>query len=288
MGQIISHFWSFSYIDFSSGSYIINHIAEVSMSGVKNRVALVTGAGSANGIGYATANLLRAAGAKVAITSTTERIYQRFEEMGGTAEDTYAITADLTDTKSVKSLIENVEGAIGAIDIVINNAGMVQTGREEPSVLFHETSDENWRYGIDINLTSSFLVTRCVIPGMMERKYGRILHVSSVTGPLVGISGSSVYGTAKAGMLGMARSLAIETGKHNITVNCVGPGWIKTSSSSEREITAGEFTPVGRPGTPSEVGHVAVFLASEEASYVSGQLIVVDGGNTVQEYKVAV
>ena len=258
------------------------------MSGVKNRVALVTGAGSANGIGYATANLLKAAGAKVAITSTTERIYQRLEEMGGTAEDTHAITADLTDTKSVKSLIENVEGAIGAIDIVINNAGMVQTGREEPSVLFHETSDENWRYGIDINLTSSFLVTRCVIPGMMERKYGRILHVSSVTGPLVGISGSSVYGTAKAGMLGMARSLAIETGKHNITVNCVGPGWIKTSSSSEREITAGKFTPVGRPGTPNEVGHVVVFLASEEASYVSGQLIVVDGGNTVQEYKVAV
>ena len=123
---------------------------------------------------------------------------------------------------------------------------------------------------------------------MMERNYGRIVHVSSVTGPLVGISGSSVYGTAKAGMLGMARSLAIETGKHSITVNCVGPGWIKTSSSSEREITAGEFTPVGRPGTPSEVGHVAVFLASEEASYVSGQLIVVDGGNTVQEYKVEV
>ena len=115
------------------------------MSGVKNRVALVTGAGSEYGIGYATANLLRAAGAKVAITSTTERIYQRLEELGGTAEDTYAITADLTDTKSVKSLIENVEGALGAIDIVINNAGMVQTGREEPSVLFHETNDGSWR-----------------------------------------------------------------------------------------------------------------------------------------------
>ena len=256
------------------------------MSGVKNRIALVTGAGSANGIGYATANLLRAAGAKVAITSTTERIYQRLKELGGTSKDTYAETADLTDTKSVKSLIENVEGALGYIDIVINNAGMVQTGKDEPSVLFHKTSDENWRYGIDINLTSSFLVTRGLIPGMMERKYGRILHVSSVTGPLVGISGSSVYSTAKAGMLGMARSLAIETGKYNITVNCVGPGWIKTSSSSEKEITAGGFTPVGHPDTPDEVGHVIVFLASEEASYVSGQLIVVDGGNKVQEYKV--
>ena len=257
------------------------------MSGVKNRVALVTGAGSSNGIGYATANLLRAAGAKVAITSTTERIYQRLEEMGGTVDDTYAKIADLTDTKSVNSLIENVEGALGYIDIVVNNAGMVQTGREEPSVLFHETSDENWRYGIDINLTSSFLVTRSLIPGMMERKYGRIVHVSSVTGPLVGIPGSSVYGSAKAGMLGMARSLAIEIGKHNITVNCVGPGWIKTSSSSKKEIIAGKFTPVGRPGTPNEVGHVVLFLASEEASYVNGQLIVVDGGNTVQEYKVA-
>jgi 3-oxoacyl-[acyl-carrier protein] reductase len=88
-------------------------------------------------------------------------------------------------------------------------------------------------------------------------------------------------------MLGMARSLAIEAGPHNVTVNCIGPGWIKTASSSEGEIVAGRYTPAGRPGTPEEVGHVAVFLASEEASYVTGQLIVVDGGNTVQEYKVA-
>jgi 3-oxoacyl-[acyl-carrier protein] reductase len=111
--------------------------------------------------------------------------------------------------------------------------------------------------------------------------------VSSVTGPVVGIAGSAVYGTAKAGMLGMARSLAIEAGPSNITINCVGPGWIKTASSGEEEIVAGAFTPIGRPGTPEEVGHVAVFLASEEASYITGQLIVVDGGNTIQEYKVA-
>tara|TARA_Y100000294_G_C8544887_1_gene332677 strand:+ start:731 stop:1507 length:777 start_codon:yes stop_codon:yes gene_type:complete len=257
------------------------------MSGVKNRVALVTGAGSADGIGYATANLLRNAGAKVAITSTTERIYQRLEEMGGTPEDTFATTADLAETKSVNSLIEKVQNNLGPIDIVINNAGMVEIGREEPSSMLHETSDNSWQYGIDINLTSAFLVTRGVLPGMINHEYGRIVHVSSVTGPLVGISGSTVYGTAKAGMLGMTRSLAIETGMHNITVNCVGPGWIKTSSSSKNEIIAGNFTPVGRPGTPNEVGHVAVFLASEEASYVSGQLVVVDGGNTVQEYKVA-
>ena len=119
-------------------------------------------------------------------------------------------------------------------------------------------------------------------------KNGRILHISSVTGPLVGISGRSVYGTAKAGMLGMARSLEIETGKHNISVNCVWPGQINTSSISEREISDGKSTPVDHPGTPNEVGHVLVFLASEEASYVNGQLIVVDGGNKIQEYKVVV
>ena len=155
------------------------------MSGVKNRVALVTGAGSADGIGYATANLLRNAGAKVAITSTTERIYQRLEEMGGTPEDTFATTADLTDTKLGNSLIVKVENNLGPIDIVINNAGMVQIGREEPSAMLHETSDNSWQYGIDINLTSAFLVTRGVPPGMINREYGRIVHVSSVTEPMV-------------------------------------------------------------------------------------------------------
>ncbi len=257
------------------------------MAGVEGRVALVTGAGSADGIGFATAKLFRATGAKVAITSTTERIYKRLEELGGGPEETFAKPADLTDPAAVSALIEEIANALGPIDIVVNNAGMVQVGRDEPSTPLHETSDKGWRYGIDINLTSAFLVTRAVLPGMMDRNYGRIVQMSSVTGPVVGIPGSAVYGAAKAGILGMARSLAIEAGPHNVTVNCIGPGWIKTASSSEDEVVAGRYTPAGRPGTPAEVGHVAVFLASEEASYVTGQLIVVDGGNTIQESKVA-
>jgi 3-oxoacyl-[acyl-carrier protein] reductase len=257
------------------------------MAGVEGRVALVTGAGSADGIGFATAKLLGVAGAKVAITSTTERIYKRLEELGGGPEESFAKPADLTDPAGVTALIEEVASTLGPIDIVVNNAGMVQVGRDEPSTPLHETSDKGWRYGIDINLTSAFLVTRAVLPRMMDRNYGRIVQMSSVTGPVVGIPGSAVYGAAKAGMLGMARSLAIEAGPHNVTVNCIGPGWIKTASSSEDEIVAGRYTPAGRPGTPEEVGHVAVFLASEEASYVTGQLIVVDGGNTIQESKVA-
>ena len=256
------------------------------MTGVKDRVALVTGAGSPDGIGFATAKLLHAAGARVAITSTTDRIQERCEELGGQEGGVVGIAADLTDATAVADLNARVEGALGPVEILVNNAGMVQIGRDEPSALFHEVSDEKWRYGIDMSLTSAFLMTRAVLPSMMNQEYGRVIHISSVTGPVVGISGSTVYGTAKAGMLGMARSLAIEVGSKNVTVNCVAPGWIHTGSSGDNELIAGQFTPVGRPGTPEEVGHVVVFLASEEASYVTGQLMVVDGGNTIQEYKV--
>ena len=148
------------------------------MSGVKNRVALVTGAGSPDGIGFATARLLYSVGARVAITSTTDRINQRCDEIKGTSEDVFSQTADLTDSTAVNSLIEQIENVLGPIEIVINNAGMVQIGRDEPSTLFHEVSDEQWRYGIDINLTSAFMVTRAVLPGMMERNYGRIINIS--------------------------------------------------------------------------------------------------------------
>jgi 3-oxoacyl-[acyl-carrier protein] reductase len=256
------------------------------MLGVKNRVALVTGAGSSTGIGFATAKLLYEAGAKVAITSTTDRIYERLDELTGDKDKSFSKPANLTNVDEVTGLMADIEANLGPIDIVINNAGMVQVGNDETAGAISQMSDESWHYGMDINLTSSFYVTRAVLKGMIERNYGRIVHMSSVTGPVVGIPGSSVYGAAKAGMVGMAKSLAIEVGSHNITVNCIGPGWIKTGSSDEAEIVAGNHTPLGRPGTPDEVGHLAVFLASHEASYITGQLIVVDGGNTIQEYKV--
>lgn len=254
------------------------------MAGVSNRVALVTGAGSADGIGFATARLLRAAGAKVAITSTTDRIFQRQADLG---HDTYAAIADLTRPEDVAALIAGVEAALGPIGIVVNNAGMAQTGRDLPGGPLRDATDAAWQQGLAISLTTAFNVTRAVLPGMRAHRHGRIIHMSSVTGPVVGIAGSTIYASAKAGMLGMARALAIEEGSHGITVNCIGPGWIQTASSSAAEIAAGHHTPVGRPGTPDEVGHAAVFLASDEASYITGQLIVVDGGNTVQEYKVA-
>ena len=257
------------------------------MAGVSGRTALVTGAGSADGIGFATARLLLAAGARVAITSTTQRIFERLEELGASPGQTFAMPADLTKSEHAAALVAAVSTQLGDIDILVNNAGMTQVGGDIAAGQMKTMSEEGWDYGISINLKTAFLMTRAVLPGMMARRYGRIVQMSSVTGPVVGIAGSSAYAAAKAGMLGMTRALAIEAGPSGVTVNCVGPGWIKTASSSDAEITAGRLTPAGRPGTPDEVGHVAVFLASEEASYVTGQLIVVDGGNTVQEYKVA-
>lgn len=256
------------------------------MAGVAGKTALITGAGSASGIGFATARLLHQAGAKVAITSTTNRIADRLAELGGSAHDSFAMLADLTKSTQVADLIAAAESALGPIDILVNNAGMTQIGGDISGGKFISMAEEAWDYGIDINLKTAFLVTRAVLPGMMKRGYGRVVQMSSVTGPVVSIAGSSVYAAAKAGMLGMTRSLAIEAGPYGVTVNCIGPGWIQTGSSSQAEITAGKHTPAGRPGTPDEIGHVAVFLASAEASYLTGQLIVVDGGNTVQEYKV--
>lgn len=249
------------------------------------RTVLVTGCGSATGIGFATARLMAAAGHRVAITSTTARIHERLAELVLPAGRGFAQAADLTDQSAIESLVAASEQALGPIEVLVNNAGMVQTGYEDRSSLFHEISDSQWRRGLAINLDSAFLLTRRVVPSMMARRWGRIIHISSVTGPVVSNPRAAVYGAAKAAMLGMARAHAIEVARLGITVNCIGPGWIATGSSSPEEIVAGNNTPIGRPARPEEIGHVAVFLASDGASYLTGQLIVVDGGNTIQEYK---
>ncbi|MEZ5913802.1 MAG: SDR family oxidoreductase [Paracoccaceae bacterium] len=253
-------------------------------TGVAGRVALVTGAGSAEGIGFACAKVLKAAGAKVAISATTRRIFAR---RGLGAEGSFAATADLTREDDVQRLVAETRAALGPIDILINNAGMVQTGRDFPRRTLAKIGDEAWEHGLAINLTSAMRLSRAVLPAMMRRGYGRIVHMSSVTGPVVAIPGSGVYGAAKAGLLGLTREMAIEVADRGVTVNCIGPGWIRTGSSSRAEIEAGKRTPAGRPGRPEEIGHVALFLASAEASCLTGQMIVVDGGNTIQEFKVA-
>jgi 3-oxoacyl-[acyl-carrier protein] reductase len=250
---------------------------------LKGRVALVTGAGSAQGIGFATARLLLAQGADLAITSTTNRIHDRRTELG--IDRTFALVRDLRSFEAAANLVAEVLGHFGKIDILVNNAGMVQSGSKELSARFDTLTEAQWDSDIELNLKTCFNVTRSVIPHMTAAKYGRIVNVSSVTGPVASNPGMSAYSAAKAAIAGLTRTLALEAGSSGITVNAVAPGWIRTASSSDREIAAGCNTPVGRPGTPDEVAALIVFLCSAEASYITGQIIVVDGGNTVQECK---
>jgi 3-oxoacyl-[acyl-carrier protein] reductase len=253
------------------------------LADLKGKVALVTGAGSAEGIGFATARILTAQGANVAITSTTDRIQERRAELGN--ERTLALVCDLRSFADAGELVKQVLAHFGKIDILVNNAGMVQWGAKEFLARFDTLTEEQWDSEIDLNLKTCFNVTRAVIPHMIRAKYGRIVNVSSVTGPVASNPGNSAYAAAKAAMAGLTRTLALEVGGASITVNAVAPGWIKTASSSEREIEAGSHTPIGRSGTPDEVAALIVFLCSREASYITGEVIVVDGGNSVQEYK---
>ena len=249
------------------------------------RVALVTGCGSESGIGYATARLLAAGGARVAITSTTERIHKRQAAIDPAGQQVRAYVADLTDRPRVAALVDRVEADFGRLDILVNNAGMSQVGDAEVFADLAGLDPTDWDKAIDRNLNTCFNVTRSVLPRMIERRYGRIVNVASVTGPLVSNPGAAPYGAAKAAMVGMSRALAIEVAGHGITVNNVAPGWIGTGSSTAAERIAARNTPMRRAGTPGEVADLIAFLASDEATYITGQMVVIDGGNTIQEYK---
>jgi 3-oxoacyl-[acyl-carrier protein] reductase len=251
------------------------------------RVALITGAGSPLGIGFAAARLLAQRGAKIVITSTTDRIKERARELASENADVFAWSADLRDRAGTQILVREVLACYGRIDVLVNNAGMTQISNPDQtlSVSLAELSEADWDYSMGLNLKTTFNVTKAVLPSMLSANYGRIVNVSSVTGPLVSNPRSTAYSTAKAGMIGLTRGLALEVARSGITVNAVAPGWIETASSTAEEIIAGKNTPVGRPGRADEVAAAIAFLAGESASYVTGQMIVIDGGNTIQEYK---
>jgi 3-oxoacyl-[acyl-carrier protein] reductase len=255
---------------------------------LSGRVAVVTGAGSPDGIGFAAARLLAELGAAVMISATTGRIHDRVSELRSAGFDAAGAAGDLTDAAAAAGLVSAALAQWGRLDIVVNNAGMISAAVpvfESGSV---ESMDlQTWHAALARNLTTAFLVTKAALPPMTSRGWGRIIMVASVTGPVMAIRADAGYATAKAGMIGLARTAAVDAARHGITVNAVAPGWIATGSQTPLEHNEGLATPVGRSGTPGEVAAAIVWLASPGASYITGQYLVVDGGNSIAEQRAA-
>jgi 3-oxoacyl-[acyl-carrier protein] reductase len=244
-------------------------------------VAVVTGAGSADGIGFACARQL-AGDHAVVIASTTERIQERVQQLGGERAGVRGFVGDLTVPATAGALIDLAIEAFGRIDVLVNNAGMTAVSGAEETASVRSVTDDAWRAGISRNLDTTFYVTRAAVPRLTDLE-GRIVNMSSVSGPVMAYADDAAYHAAKAAVVGLTRSVAVDVAPRGITCNAVAPGWIATASSTAHELSMGEATPMGRPGNPEEVAAVVRFLASSAASYLTGQLIVVDGANSIAE-----
>lgn len=250
---------------------------------LRDRVAVVTGAGSANGIGFATARLLAELGARVLITATSERVDDRVAELRVDGHEAAGAIADLTDPEQADRVAQDALSRWDRLDALVNNAGMtsvVDPSSEDGGV--GQLDLATWHAGLARNLDTAFLMSRAALP-YLTRPGGRIVMIASVTGPVMAMRGQAVYGAAKAGMVGLARAMALDTARDGITVNVVAPGWIASDSQTEHERDQGTRTPVGRSATVQEVAAAAAFLATPGAAYITGQTLVVDGGNSIAE-----
>jgi 3-oxoacyl-[acyl-carrier protein] reductase len=241
------------------------------MFDLTGKTALVTGA--TGGLGAAIASALHRQGASVALSGTRATVLE--ELAGSLGSRAVVLPCNLGVKEEVEALVPAAEAVLGKLDILVNNAGVTKDN------LFLRMKDEEWDGVIAVNLTAGFRLARAALKGMMRRRFGRIVGITSVVG-VTGNPGQGNYAASKAGMIGMSKSLAAEVASRNITVNCVAPGFIETAmtdvlNEKQRESIL-RAVPVGRLGTPQEIASSVVYLASDEAAYVTGQTLHVNGG----------
>ena len=247
------------------------------MFDLTGKTALVTGA--SGGIGRATALALYQGGASLALSGTREAALQETADLlhaenksGGVV---HIVPANLSDADAPSSLAEAAEAALGQIDILVNNAGITR------DMLTMRLKDEDWENVLSVNLTAAFKLTRAVIKGMIKRRWGRVISISSIVG-VTGNSGQANYVAAKAGLIGFSKSLAQEVGTRGLTVNCIAPGFIVTdmtaSLSDDHAAALKAKIPQGRLGEPEDIAAGVRYLASEEAAYITGQTLHINGG----------
>jgi 3-oxoacyl-[acyl-carrier protein] reductase len=241
------------------------------MFNLTGKTALITGA--SGGIGAAIARSLHAAGATIAISGTRQAVLEELKSQIG--DNVHVLPCNLSNAEDVEKLIPAAEAAMGGLDILINNAGITKDG------LAMRMKDEDWQSVIDVNLTSNFRLCRAAMRGMMKKRWGRIINITSIVG-VTGNPGQVNYVASKAGIIGMTKSIAQELAARNVTANCVAPGFIATPmtdvlNEKQKEAILGRI-PAGRMGGPGDIAAAVLYLSSEEAGYVTGQTLHVNGG----------
>lgn len=247
---------------------------------IDGKVAIVTGAG--RGIGRGIARLFARSGASVVLVARTEpaieSVASEIREAGGTCE---VVAGDVTRPEDIERMVRTAVECFGRLDVLCHNVGIY------PKSLIEVMEQSEWEHVFRTNLTSTFLGVKAAVPVMKQRKWGRIVLVSSITGPRVGYPGLAHYAASKSGMNGFMRTAAVELAPHGITINAVEPGSIRTEGlaglGEEAIRTMESYIPMRTLGEPEDIGHAAMFLASDGARFVTGQSIVVDGGQTLPE-----
>ena len=264
---------------------------------LRGRTAVVTGAGSPTGIGFASARALGQLGAAAVLAATTDRVHDRAAELAAEGISVVGVVGDLTREDDVAALAAAARAhaavATGSadgvgIDVLVNNAGMTSVtapGLEAEGGRVLDLDREAWNASLRRNLDTAFLVTRALLPGMVARGWGRVVNVASVTGPVMAMRGEAAYAAAKAGMVGLTRAVAVDVAADGVTCNAVAPGWIATGSQTDDERREGLATPAGRSAEPLEVAAAVAWLCTPGAGYLTGQCLVVDGGNAIAEQR---